>query len=87
VFCHYAIERLNEELRRRERVIRLFPYRASALRLLGAVLMERHEQWMTDHRSFDMAVYWQWRREQAHAHHAGQQAESQAVRAPVEQTA
>ena len=56
-----AMERLNEEVRRRERVIRIFPNRASALRLLGAVLMERHEQWPTGHRYFDMAGYWQWR--------------------------
>jgi transposase-like protein len=56
-----GIERLNEEVRRRERVIRLFPNRESAIRLLGAVLMERHEQWTTGHRSFDMATYWHWR--------------------------
>lgn len=30
-----AMERLNEEVRRRERVIRIFPNRASAMRLLG----------------------------------------------------
>jgi putative transposase len=51
-----AMERLNEEVRRRERVIRIFPNRASALRLLGAVLLERHEQWTTGHRYFDMAA-------------------------------
>jgi transposase-like protein len=59
-----GLERLNEEVRRRERVIRIFPNRESALRLLGAVLMERHEQWATGHRYFDMASYWQWRGEQ-----------------------
>jgi putative transposase len=58
-----GMERLNEEVRRRERVIRIFPNRASALRLLGAVLLERHEQWTTGHRYFDMASYWQWRHE------------------------
>jgi putative transposase len=65
VFCHYAIERLNEEVRRRERVIRLFPNRASAIRLLGALLLEQHEQWTTGHHYLDMTVYWQWRQEQA----------------------
>jgi putative transposase len=38
-----AMERLNEEVRRSERVIRIFPNRASAIRLLGAVLLGRHE--------------------------------------------
>ena len=50
--------RLNEEVRRRERVIRIFPNRESAIRLLGAVLMEQHEQWSTGHRYLDMAAYW-----------------------------
>src|SRR5258707_249021 len=59
-----GMERLNEEVRRRERVIRIFPNRETAIRLLGAVLMERHEQWTTGHRYFDMATYWQWRQEQ-----------------------
>jgi transposase-like protein len=58
------MERLNEEVRRREHVIRIFPNRESAVRLLGAVLMEQHEQWATGHRYFDMALYWQWRRTQ-----------------------
>jgi putative transposase len=56
-----GMERLNEEVRRRERVIRIFPNRESAIRLLGAVLMERHEQWTTGHRYLDMSTYWQWR--------------------------
>jgi transposase-like protein len=54
-------ERLNEELRRRERVIRIFPNRESAIRLLGALLMEQDEQWSTGRRYFDMPAYWQWR--------------------------
>jgi putative transposase len=35
-----ALERLNQEIRRRERVIRIFPNTQSAFRLIGAVLME-----------------------------------------------
>jgi transposase-like protein len=56
-----AVERLNEEIRRRERVIRIFPNRESTIRLLGALLMEQDEQWSTGRRYLDMAVYWQWR--------------------------
>ncbi len=36
-------ERLNEEIRRRERVIRIFPNDESALRLIGALLAEQNE--------------------------------------------
>lgn len=49
-----SIERLNEELRRRERVIRIFPNEASMIRLMGSILMEMHEKWMTGKNSFTM---------------------------------
>ncbi|RCS34734.1 hypothetical protein DN050_17415 [Heyndrickxia coagulans] len=35
-----SLERLNQEVRRRERVIRIFPNTQSAFRLVGAVLMQ-----------------------------------------------
>jgi transposase-like protein len=54
-------ERLNEEVRRRERVIRIFPNSEAAQRLLGAVLQEIDEAWTTGHRYFDMTEYWAWR--------------------------
>ena len=38
------IERLNRELRRREKVIQVFPNAKSAIRILGAVLMEQNEE-------------------------------------------
>ncbi len=56
-----GVERLNEEIRRRERVIRIFPNRESAIRLVGALLMELDEQWTTGHRYFDMTAYGHWR--------------------------
>lgn len=41
------IERLNEEIRRRTRVARLFPNEAACLRLVSAILMEISEDWQT----------------------------------------
>lgn len=46
------LERLNQELRRREKVIRIFPNTASATRLLGAVLMDIHENWISSSRTY-----------------------------------
>jgi putative transposase len=56
-----GMERLNEEIRRRERVIRIFPNEASALRLIGALLAEHHEVWSTGKRYFDMTEYCEWK--------------------------
>ena len=41
------IERVNQEVKRRTRVARLFPNEASCLRLVSAVLMEIAEDWQT----------------------------------------
>lgn len=46
------LERLNEEIRRREKVIRIFPNHASANRLIGAVLIDRHEDWLSSTRKY-----------------------------------
>jgi len=56
-----SVERLNEEIRRRERVIRIFPNRDSADRLIGAILMEHSEKWLSGKRYLSMDDYWQWR--------------------------
>lgn len=40
-----SLERVNREIRRREQVVSIFPNTASALRLIGAVLMDIHEGW------------------------------------------
>lgn len=53
-------ERLNEEIRRRERVIRIFPNDASVLRIIGALLLEQNEKWQAQ-RYFDMDEYHEWR--------------------------
>ena len=54
-----GVERLNQEVRRRERVIRIFPNEASAIRLLGALLMEQSEKWQTGRKYFEMDQYHQ----------------------------
>lgn len=40
------IKRFNEEIKRRTRVISIFPNEASCLRLVSALAMEANEEWM-----------------------------------------
>ena len=47
-----CIERLNEEIRRREKVIRIFPNEKSAIRLIGAILIDINEEWISTQRSY-----------------------------------
>jgi len=54
-----SIERMNEELRRRERVIRIFPNEESLIRLMGSVLMDIHEKWTTGKKYFTMDKYYE----------------------------
>jgi transposase-like protein len=42
-----AIERVNQELKRRTRVAALFPNEASLLRLVSALLCEQSDEWST----------------------------------------
>ncbi len=44
------LERYNEELRRRTRVVRIFPNAESCLRLILALAAETHERWLTGQR-------------------------------------
>jgi len=57
-------ERLNEEIRRREKVLRIFPNEESAHRLVGALLVEQHEEWVSGRRYFDMTEYNEWKQKQ-----------------------
>jgi transposase-like protein len=44
------LERLNQEIKRRTRIVRIFPNEASCLRLISAILMEKSEDWLTGRR-------------------------------------
>ncbi|WP_026521747.1 transposase, partial [Butyrivibrio sp. VCB2001] len=43
------IERLNRELKRRSKVIGVFPNEASVIRIMGSVLMDVHETFASVH--------------------------------------
>ena len=49
-----VLERLNQELKRRTHVIRIFPNEASSLRLLRALAVEIHEDWLETPRYLNM---------------------------------
>jgi putative transposase len=48
------LERQNEEIKRRTRVVRIFPNAASCLRLIRALAVEMHENWIEDIRYINM---------------------------------
>ena len=48
------LERLNEEIKRRTRVVRIFPNPESCLRLVRALCAETHEAWLEDNRYINM---------------------------------
>ena len=48
------LERQHEEIKRRTRVVRIFPNAASCLRLVRALAVEMHENWIEDTRFLNM---------------------------------
>ena len=50
------MERINAEIRRRDRVIGVFPNEASALRLVSALCIEYSEQWIAEKAYLDMSL-------------------------------
>lgn len=52
-----ALERLNQEVRRRERVIRIFPNNRSATRLIGAILMDKDEEYSSQVLYIALGIY------------------------------
>ena len=50
------LERLNEEIKRRTHVVRIFPNEASCLRLVRALAVEMHENWIEATRYLNMEL-------------------------------
>lgn len=52
-----GLERLNQEIKRRTRVVRIFPNKESCLRLVTALAVEQSEEWITGRRYLDMGEF------------------------------
>jgi transposase-like protein len=51
------VERVNGEIKRRTKVVAVFPSRESLLRLAGSILMDINEEWITGNRYLDMTEF------------------------------
>lgn len=55
-----GLERLNQEIKRRTAVVRVWPNREAALRLVTALCAEQSDEWISGNRYLDMEQLRQW---------------------------
>ena len=51
------VERINVEIKRRSKVVGAFPSQDSVTRLIGSILMDMNEDWITSKRYLNMSEF------------------------------
>ena len=52
IWATNPLERINKEIKRRSRVVGIFPNAAAVIRLVGAVLIDMHDEWIAGDRRY-----------------------------------